>query len=174
MEARRTVRARTAASMSPDAAFALEIAAVVAVALLIVAIVAAASGACDAAAAAGAAVHDVERALGAATLMTYEQAAAGKHGEMKESRPPSAAEEAEAAAVAAQRCAICLSEYARGNELVRVVPACGHFFHAGCDVDRWLRARRTCPLCRGGLWPLPMPPRSECPPMPPRADGAVV
>ncbi|TVU45910.1 hypothetical protein EJB05_05419, partial [Eragrostis curvula] len=32
-----------------------------------------------------------------------------------------------------------------------IVPACGNFFHVGCDVDRWLRARRTCPLCRGWL-----------------------
>jgi hypothetical protein len=115
--------------MGPDdTAFALE----VAVAVLIVAIVTAASGAC-------AAVHDSERALGTATLMTYAQAA------MKSGK-------------AEERCAICLSEYAAAggdDDLVRVVPACGHFFHAGCDVDRWLRTRRTCPICRGGLWPLP-------------------
>jgi hypothetical protein len=134
--------------MGPDdVALALKIAAVVAVAVLIVAIVAAASGAC-----AGSSVHDVERALGSATLMTYAQAvAATPEGGKAEER----------------RCAICLSEYAAGgDELVRVVPACGHFFHAGCDVDRWLRARRTCPVCRGGLWPRP-----ECPPMPPRRAG---
>jgi hypothetical protein len=69
----------------------------------------------------------------------------------------------------ADRCAICLSEYAEGDELVRVVPACGHFFHAECGVDGWLRARRTCPLCRGGLWPLP-----QCPPMPPQDGGDAV
>ncbi|KAL6893567.1 hypothetical protein ACP4OV_007665 [Aristida adscensionis] len=156
--------------MSPGAAFALQIAAVVAVALLIVAIVAAASGACDAAGA-GAAVHDVERALGAATLMTYDQAAAaaGKAGKNESVPPPPSS----TTTTERQCCAICLSEYAQGEELVRVVPACGHFFHAACDVDRWLRARRTCPLCRGGLWPLPRPPRPECPPvMQPRAAGA--
>ncbi|XP_051191080.1 uncharacterized protein [Lolium perenne] len=43
------------------------------------------------------------------------------------------------------------------DELVRVVPACGHFFHAACDADRWIRTRRTCPLCRGALWPRAVP-----------------
>ncbi|TVU45900.1 hypothetical protein EJB05_05414, partial [Eragrostis curvula] len=140
--------------MSPDTAFALEIAGVVTIAVLIVAIVAAASSAAGACAEAGrAAVHDIELALGAATLMTYSQAAAAmkKNGKDEDS------------------CAICLSEYAKGDELVRVVPACGHFFHAGCGVDGWLRARGTCPLCRGGLLALPRPPRPECRPMPPRA-----
>ncbi|XP_051191076.1 E3 ubiquitin-protein ligase ATL6-like [Lolium perenne] len=135
-------------NVDPDVAFYLEIAAVVAVALIIVAI--ASRGVCEGAEdiSAGttgrAAVHatDVESALGDITLMTYEQAATGK---VKEE----------------ERCAMCLSEYGEDGELVRVVPACGHFFHARCDVDRWLRKSRTCPLCRGGLWP-------ECPPMPPR------
>nr|XP_051191077.1 E3 ubiquitin-protein ligase EL5-like [Lolium perenne] len=82
----------------------------------------------------------VESALGDMTLMTYEQ--------VKEE----------------ERCAMCQSEYGQDSELV---PACGHFFHARCDVDRWLR---KCPLCRGGLCPQPLPglPRPECPPMPPR------
>ncbi|CAL4926426.1 unnamed protein product [Urochloa decumbens] len=139
--------------MSGAAVLALQIAAVSLVAALLVAvIVAAAWGARDDdGARRGAAVHDdVERALGAATITTYERAVA--------SAPP--APEGNAA----DRCAICLSEYgAGGGELVRVVPACGHFFHAECGVDGWLRAHRTCPLCRGGLWPLP-----PCPPMPPK------
>ncbi|TVU45908.1 hypothetical protein EJB05_05417, partial [Eragrostis curvula] len=58
--------------MIPDTAFALEIADVVTIAVLMVAIVAAAS----CADAGHAAVHDVDLALGAATLMTYAQAAA--------------------------------------------------------------------------------------------------
>ena len=105
---------------------------------------------------------DVAAALGDDTLMSYEQAAARK----KEKEKEKAKEEQEE-----ERCAICLSEYGEGEagELVRVVPACGHFYHASCDVDRWLRKRRTCPLCRGGLGPpLPGLPRPECPPMPPR------
>ncbi|WVZ98740.1 hypothetical protein U9M48_044139 [Paspalum notatum var. saurae] len=43
-------------------------------------------------------------------------------------------------------CAICLAEFARG-EPVRVLPRCGHGFHARC-IDRWLAARPTCPTCR--------------------------
>ncbi|KAM3259987.1 hypothetical protein ACQJBY_051328 [Aegilops geniculata] len=144
--------------MDPDVALHLQIAAVVLMAVIIVAVaVMASGGACDDAAG-GAAVHaaDVESALGDDTLMTYEQATAGKKEQGKEG----------------ERCAICLSEYGEGEagDLVRVVPACGHFYHASCDVDRWLRKRRTCPLCRGGLGPPPLPglPRPACPPMPPR------
>ncbi|CAN6291854.1 unnamed protein product [Urochloa humidicola] len=140
------------------AVLALQIAAVALVAALLVAvIVAAAWGARDGGGARrGAAVHDdVERALGAATIMTYERAAAGTAGG------------APAPEGKADRCAICLSDFdAASGELVRVVPACGHFFHADCGVDGWLRARRTCPLCRGGLLPLP-----PCPPMPPKHGG---
>ncbi|CAM0875700.1 unnamed protein product [Alopecurus aequalis] len=152
--------------MDPDTVCHLEIAAVVAVALLIIVVaVVASGGACEGAGdvEAGttrrAAVHaaDVKSALGDVTLMTYEQAAAGK---VKEE----------------ELCAICLSEYGEDGELVRLVPACGHFFHARCDVDRWLRKRRTCPLCRGPLWPQPLPgmPSQECPPMPPRAQAISV
>jgi len=44
-------------------------------------------------------------------------------------------------------CAICLAAFARG-EAVRVLPRCGHGFHARC-IDRWLAAARpTCPTCR--------------------------
>ncbi|PAN19294.1 hypothetical protein PAHAL_3G262100 [Panicum hallii] len=43
-------------------------------------------------------------------------------------------------------CAICLAAFARG-EAVRVLPRCGHGFHARC-IDRWLAARPTCPTCR--------------------------
>ena len=43
-------------------------------------------------------------------------------------------------------CGVCLSELADG-ELIRVLPACIHYFHAGC-VQEWLSANATCPLCR--------------------------
>uniref|UniRef100_A0ACD5XA24 Uncharacterized protein n=1 Tax=Avena sativa TaxID=4498 RepID=A0ACD5XA24_AVESA len=148
--------------MDPGVKFHLEIAGVVAMALLIIVVAAMASGGAwegagdiEAGTTGRAAVHaaDIASALGDATLMTYEQAATGK-----------AKEE--------ERCAMCQSEYVEDGELVRVVPACGHFFHARCDVDRWLRKSRTCPVCRGGLWPRPLPgmPRPECPPMPPRVS----
>uniref|UniRef100_A0ACD6A3R9 Uncharacterized protein n=1 Tax=Avena sativa TaxID=4498 RepID=A0ACD6A3R9_AVESA len=117
--------------MSPEMALYLEVTAVVVVAVLIVALAAAASGACRR--------HDtdddVERSLGGATLVAYAQTAV-------EAR-------------ARQRCCVfCQLEYAKApDELVRVVPACGHFFHAACGADRWIRTHRTCPLCRGALWP---------------------
>lgn len=150
--------------MDASAVLALQITAVVVVAALVIAVFVAAWCTRRLGPVGGApraAVHDVERVLGAATIMTYEKAAE-KFGKAS---PEGKAEEC---------CAICLSEYAGGDELVRVVPACGHFFHAGCGVDAWLRARQTCPLCRGGIGSLPRPTRPECPPMPPRAGRARV
>ncbi|KAG6495119.1 RING-H2 finger protein ATL79-like [Zingiber officinale] len=47
---------------------------------------------------------------------------------------------------AAVECAICLADFVDGDA-VRVLPACGHGFHAQC-VERWVVARRTCPTCR--------------------------
>ncbi|KAF8684797.1 hypothetical protein HU200_044220 [Digitaria exilis] len=118
--------------MNAAAGLALQITAVALVAALLVAVIVAAAWGAKGGAGRGGGV-DVERALGAATITTYERVSARAEGK------------------AADVCAICLSEYAGGDELVRVVPACGHFFHAECGVDAWLRARQTCPLCRGGL-----------------------
>ncbi|KAG8374439.1 hypothetical protein BUALT_Bualt11G0131900 [Buddleja alternifolia] len=43
-------------------------------------------------------------------------------------------------------CAICLSLF-QEDEKVKVLPLCRHGFHADC-VDKWLRTRSNCPLCR--------------------------
>ncbi|XP_021902792.1 RING-H2 finger protein ATL80 [Carica papaya] len=43
-------------------------------------------------------------------------------------------------------CAICLTEFAAGDEL-RVLPQCGHCFHVVC-IDTWLGSHSSCPSCR--------------------------
>lgn len=52
-------------------------------------------------------------------------------------------------------CAICISEFERGEELKRL-PKCNHLFHALC-IDRWLCSRMNCPLGRSPVEPLPDP-----------------
>lgn len=48
-----------------------------------------------------------------------------------------------------RRCTVCLEEY-EAKDVVRVLPACGHAFHAAC-IDAWLRQHPTCPVCRASL-----------------------
>ncbi|GFP78951.1 RING-H2 finger protein atl8 [Phtheirospermum japonicum] len=43
-------------------------------------------------------------------------------------------------------CAICLAEFAAGEE-IRVLPQCGHGFHVVC-IDTWLGCHSSCPSCR--------------------------
>ncbi|XP_052190384.1 RING-H2 finger protein ATL80-like [Diospyros lotus] len=50
------------------------------------------------------------------------------------------------AAASAVECAICLAEYADGDE-IRVLPQCGHGFHVAC-IDTWLGSHSSCPSCR--------------------------
>ncbi|KAM0887015.1 hypothetical protein ACQ4PT_029309 [Festuca glaucescens] len=47
------------------------------------------------------------------------------------------------------QCAICLADFAAGEQL-RVLPQCGHAFHVAC-VDTWLGAHATCPSCRATI-----------------------
>ena len=42
-------------------------------------------------------------------------------------------------------CSVCLSHFCNGDE-IRTLP-CNHEFHINC-IDRWLRERATCPVCR--------------------------
>ncbi|CAN6329696.1 unnamed protein product [Urochloa humidicola] len=48
-----------------------------------------------------------------------------------------------------RECAVCLLEFADGDEL-RALPLCAHAFHADC-IDVWLRAHASCPLCRAAV-----------------------
>lgn len=43
-------------------------------------------------------------------------------------------------------CAVCIEEYADGD-LLHVLDACGHCFHAKC-VDEWLLNAPFCPVCK--------------------------
>lgn len=47
------------------------------------------------------------------------------------------------------QCTVCLEEY-EAKDVVRVLPTCGHAFHAPC-IDAWLRQHPTCPVCRASL-----------------------
>jgi len=48
-------------------------------------------------------------------------------------------------------CVVCLGVFEE-NETLRMLPKCGHVFHAEC-VDTWLRSHATCPFCRANLSP---------------------
>ncbi|KAK8509468.1 hypothetical protein V6N13_061901 [Hibiscus sabdariffa] len=47
------------------------------------------------------------------------------------------------------QCIVCLSEY-HANDILRILPYCGHFFHVTC-IDTWLQQHSTCPVCRLSL-----------------------
>ncbi|XP_029602333.1 E3 ubiquitin-protein ligase RNF38 [Salmo trutta] len=42
-------------------------------------------------------------------------------------------------------CVVCMCDF-ESRQLLRVLP-CNHEFHTKC-VDKWLKANRTCPICR--------------------------
>ncbi|KAL0342822.1 UNVERIFIED_CONTAM: putative RING-H2 finger protein ATL50 [Sesamum calycinum] len=45
-------------------------------------------------------------------------------------------------------CAVCLESF-RAGEKCRILPKCGHCFHAEC-IDSWLLKTAACPVCRTG------------------------
>ncbi|XP_020571618.1 RING-H2 finger protein ATL10-like [Phalaenopsis equestris] len=46
-------------------------------------------------------------------------------------------------------CSVCLLGIEEG-EKVRILPGCGHGFHARC-IGAWLRKRLSCPVCRSAV-----------------------
>ncbi|KAL6631060.1 hypothetical protein ACP70R_028400 [Stipagrostis hirtigluma subsp. patula] len=73
--------------------------------------------------------REVERAITALPVFVYDGTAASE--------------------AAAAECAICIAEFADGEE-GRLLPRCGHSFHARC-IDVWFRFHTTCPLCRASV-----------------------
>ncbi|XP_057838301.1 RING-H2 finger protein ATL32-like [Cryptomeria japonica] len=45
-----------------------------------------------------------------------------------------------------ENCCICL-EGIGGEESVRILPKCKHYFHGRC-IDRWLLCQNKCPVCK--------------------------
>jgi len=57
------------------------------------------------------------------------------------------------ALLAMESCAVCLEAF-EGGQAVRLLPSCGHIFHAATCVDPWLLHSATCPLCRTVALPM--------------------
>ncbi|XP_018860644.1 RING-H2 finger protein ATL80-like [Juglans regia] len=51
-----------------------------------------------------------------------------------------------AAKFSSSECAICLSEFTHGDEIL-VLPQCSHAFHVAC-IETWLGSHSSCPSCR--------------------------
>ena len=85
----------------------------------------------------------VSQADGARIQAALDAAAAGEH-----SAEPGSLACTLQAAPADDACAVCMAEWAVGDE-VSAMP-CGHAFHAACLLP-WLRQVSSCPLCRAAI-----------------------
>ncbi|GLJ39849.1 hypothetical protein SUGI_0814840 [Cryptomeria japonica] len=48
-----------------------------------------------------------------------------------------------------ENCCVCLEEIG-GEESVRILPKCKHYFHGRC-IDEWLLCQSNCPICRAAV-----------------------
>ncbi|KAL5710894.1 RING-type E3 ubiquitin transferase [Ranunculus cassubicifolius] len=44
-------------------------------------------------------------------------------------------------------CAVCLCCFVDGEDQIRQLPLCKHYFHSSC-IDMWLLSHMNCPICR--------------------------
>jgi len=98
----------------------------------------------------GLADEDTERRWGPVADLAAGQAAAAQ-GAGPGGAPGLAPDEIRAlprgaCASTALECPVCIMDIEPGED-IRVLPSCGHSFHAGC-IDLWLLRRAECPLCK--------------------------
>jgi len=90
---------------------------------------------------------NLERYTRCATVRFHRRAAGGDDGDLQKLMPSSLSRNDDVWEYTS--CAICLTDFADGEELRRASCAGGHAFHPKC-LRGWLeRSNATCPLCRG-------------------------